>query len=83
MFKRTDIAGDWYIYDTARNPYNPVYWETYPHSTAAETNGGNTIDILSNGFRLTTGSQAPKNASGGSFIFAAFGDNPFKYTNAF
>jgi hypothetical protein len=32
---------------------------------------------------LTTGSQAAKNASGGSFIFAAFGDNPFKYTNAF
>jgi hypothetical protein len=81
MFKRTDTTSDWYIYDSVRNVTNYVNLEAYPHLNAAEVNGGETVDFLSNGFKIRT-NQTPKNASGGTFVYAAFADQPFKYATA-
>jgi hypothetical protein len=78
LFKRTDSTGNWYIYDSSRQTYNVMQLELYPDVSAAETNGGDTVDLLSNGFKLRTGAQAPKNANGGTFIYMAFAENPFK-----
>jgi hypothetical protein len=76
MIKRTDSTGDWIIWDTARPTYNTTYI-LYPNLSAAEDTSGNIGDILSNGFKArSTGSAT--NASGGTYIYAAFAENPFK-----
>jgi hypothetical protein len=83
MIKRTDSAGyDWVIYDTSRNTYNAVTLNLDPNSSAAETNTGSSgMDITSNGFKLRDGSLF-WNASGGTYIYACFGENPLKFANA-
>ncbi|NVN99297.1 MAG: PKD domain-containing protein [Geobacteraceae bacterium] len=82
LFKRIDTTGNWYIYDTARQNYNVMNLELYTDVAASETDGGATIDLLSNGFKLRTSSQAPKNATGGTYMYATFAENPFKYALA-
>ena len=80
MFKRTDSAASWIIRDTARDPYNVSLTSLYANlSDADDTSGGSAygVDILSNGFKLR-GSGGGLNASGGTFIYAAFSSNPFK-----
>jgi len=39
------------------------------------------LDFLSNGFKMRAG-NAGDNASGGTYIFAAFAESPFKYSLA-
>ena len=80
LFKRTDSAtgGDWAIYDTSRDTYNAATTELYPDNNLADTTaGGASMDILSNGFKIRN-SRTGINASGGTYIFAAFAENPFK-----
>jgi len=83
MVKRTDSANYWMILDNARESDNPLVAGLYPNNTDAETNFGNTtgVDYLSNGFkhRDNVGST---NASGGTYIYMAFAEDPFKYSNA-
>lgn len=82
MIKRTDLTGGWLVYDTARQTFNVNDNILQPADTAAEVNpGGNAIDVLSNGFKSrSTGTSA--NASGGTYIYAAFAEIPFKYSTA-
>jgi hypothetical protein len=80
MFKRTDSANVWSILDSTRDTYNVTNLSLQPNNAIAEETGKN-IDYLSNGFkqRQTDGGW---NASGGTYIYAAFAENPFKYANA-
>jgi len=39
------------------------------------------VDLLSNGFKLRA-SYSGSNASGGSYLYIAFAENPFKYAGA-
>ncbi len=82
MFKKTNTstAGDWTIYDTARDPYNVMPNILYPNLANAET-GGNALDTLSNGFKIRSTGQNI-NTNGDTYIFAAFAENPFKYSLA-
>lgn len=78
MFKRTDTTGDWLIEDTARSTYNLVDARLFPYLADAEVSNGNgNIDYLSNGFKLRN-SATSMNASGGTYIYMAFAENPFK-----
>ena len=78
MIKRTDSANDWWIVDTSRNSYNLTNSALYPNSSSAETsNGFYDCDILSNGFKIRA-TNAASNASGGTYIYAAFAENPFR-----
>jgi hypothetical protein len=86
MIKRSSTASvtyGWQIYDTSRQPANtassdPNLWA----DTAAQEGTGNyTFDLLSNGFKLRS-SGVNENASGDTYIYAAFAENPFKYANA-
>jgi hypothetical protein len=85
MIKYANSAGAWDIIDTARDTYNQTTAALYPNLSNAEDNGtGNgyaNLDILSNGFKLRQ-ITAGINASGGTFIYAAFAENPFKYALA-
>ena len=80
MIKRTDSTGDWYIWDTSRNTYNVVGEELYADSSAAGSTATD-LDILSNGFKIRTTTSAI-NASGGTFVYACFSENPFNSSRA-
>ena len=80
LIKRTDAAEDWWIHDTKRNTFNPVDKHLYANANNAEATE-TSEDLLSNGFKLRT-SNANWNVSGGTFIYMAFAEAPFKYANA-
>jgi hypothetical protein len=76
MFKRTDSAAGWLILDSSRNTFNVMNNQLYANASDAES-GGATADFLSNGIKIReTGGGT--NASGGSYVFMAFAENPFK-----
>ena len=78
LYKRTDSTSDWRIWDTARTPYNAMSSVLYPDVSDAEfTATSQDFDALSNGFKIRN-SSAAMNASGGTYIYAAFASNPFK-----
>ena len=78
MVKRSDSTGTWFILDTKRSPSNLADKYFSPNSNSAETNylSAFQLDIVSNGFKLRT-SYADTNASGGTYIYMAFAENPF------
>ena len=75
MFKRTDGAAGWYIYDYKRDGYNAANKLLYANYGNAEAD--NSIpDLLSNGFKIrTTGTVA--NGNGNDYIYMAWAENPF------
>ena len=77
MIKRTNSTGAWTMVDTARNPFNVVDKQLYANYAFAEAGASNTIDGLSNGFKLRDLGSA-FNASGGNYIYMAFAENPFR-----
>jgi hypothetical protein len=74
--KRTDSTSSWYILDTSRSAYNAVTNSLYPDLSNAEVIE-TSMDILSNGFKLRNNFTGI-NASGGTYIYMAFAENPFK-----
>lgn len=82
LVKRIDVANDWGIYDVERDTIQPMDYYLVANTASAETAAGpQPIDFLANGFKLR-GIGAFINASGGTHIFAAFAEAPFKYANA-
>lgn len=80
MIKRTDSAYDWPIQDGTTNSHNVVNKTVYANLSDAE-NSYDRMDFLSNGFKLRN-TFVENNASGGTYIYLAFAENPFKYANA-
>ena len=84
LFIKKTSAASWYVLDTARGTYNPITtllnWDT----TSSESNIGsaNNFDVLSNGLKIRT-SGGGLNGSGGTFVYGAWADVPFKYNNTF
>ena len=84
MTKRTNTAGySWVLMDDARgNTYNPADEWLYGNSSSAGVSNSSTrVDFLSNGFKCI-GESSTQNASGATYIYMAFAENPFKYSNA-
>jgi hypothetical protein len=74
--KRTDEAAhNWFMWDTKRSPFNLVQAVLYPNATSSESTLFE-IDILSNGFKHYN-NYGSTNASGASYIYMAFAENPF------
>ena len=84
MIKQSTGATTWTIRDSTRDFYNGYSVELYPNNSNAE--GGpytpNVIDYLSNGFKIRSATASATNTNGGTFIYAAFAENPFKYSRA-
>jgi hypothetical protein len=83
MVKRTDTTGNWDMYDNKRNddvPAGANYIDRLLYANAGDaevdTGGAYFLDFLSNGFKLR-GTGADINASGGTYIYMAFAENPF------
>ena len=80
LVKEKDGADGWGLYDNKRNPSNTTSFLLQAQSTDADSNAAaNSIDFLSNGFRVcTSGSQGNFiNESGKTYIYAAFAEQPF------
>jgi hypothetical protein len=83
MIKRSDSTGSWHIIDTKRIGYNERNDVLLSNSNSAEQTNYSVQerDILSNGFKMRDGNSGT-NASGGTYIYMAFAEQPFKYANA-
>jgi hypothetical protein len=81
MFKRSDAVEQWAIRDTARDTYNATELELFPNLSNAEEDNNLGIDLVSNGFKIRNSSNR-YNASGGTYVYACWAENPFKYSNA-
>ena len=69
-------TGEWFMFDSTRDPYNGMDKYIYASNSSAENSGTVRLDFLSNGFkwRNTAGAW---NGSGVSYIYMAFAQFPF------
>ena len=84
LLKNTSVGSagyDWEVVDTSRSAYNLVTAELAANLSSAESSSWNSLDILSNGFKIRDPGAA-QNGSGNTMIYAAFAENPLKYANA-
>jgi hypothetical protein len=84
LVKSTSSGRSWVLADNMRGaPYNPVSEYLIANTTAA-TGTTNSFDLLSNGFRVISGVNQffDIDASGQTFIYAAFAEAPFQYARA-
>jgi hypothetical protein len=84
LIKTSTTARDWVLYDTSRSTYNTATARLVPNSSGAEVTSAS-IDILSNGFKIRSGSGSgfeEINESGATLIYAAWAENPFQYARA-
>jgi hypothetical protein len=80
MIKCTSNADSWYMLDTSRSTYNATNERLFANASSAESSG-DAMDILSNGFKNRS-STTLNNLNGGTYIYAAFAEAPFKFSNA-
>ena len=85
LHKRTD-SGDsnqnWRLWDSTRSISNPVDEWLEPNKSSPEnSSSGGAIDFLSNGVKVRATDTSNNNASGGTYIYMAFAENPFGGSN--
>jgi hypothetical protein len=81
MIKRTNTTGNWALIDSSRSLFNAASDNLYANLGDFETSIVR-LDALSNGFKLRTTGGDFNGASGDTYIFAAFAENPSKYALA-
>lgn len=79
--KATGTTADWFIGDSDRSEYNPVGVRLMPNLSDAEAATSIMPDMLSNGFKLRSGAYHV-NSDTVTYIYMAFAEMPFKYSNA-
>jgi hypothetical protein len=72
---------NWFIFDSTRDTYNVMFKRQQVNTASVEETNLNPFDFLSNGFKLRDTNSA-WNASSATIIYAAFAENPLKYSNA-
>ena len=80
--KRADDGGVWIIEDNARNPHNPVNDVIYANVSDAGGTTSNTIDFLSNGFKIRHQAWSDQNGTATNILYMAFAEQPINYANA-
>lgn len=81
LMKKSSGTSNWFVHDSARSSYNSARNILFPNLSNAEDSTYDYIDFLSNGFKLRF-TNADYNASGATYIYAAFAENPFQYSRA-
>jgi hypothetical protein len=80
LFKASTDTTDWIILDAQRNPYNVVGDYLRPNTQDEDANAA-FGDFVSNGFKIRNAFQS-SNFANTTYVWAAFAENPFKYTRA-
>ena len=82
IIKQTNTTNNWIMMDNKRGNINPDLGWLYPDDPSAEDTGSSRYtDFVSNGMKIRNGGTG-MNTSGGTYIYMAFAENPFKYANA-
>jgi len=77
MIKKSSGVNEWGIWDNKRSTFNVTNDIIYANLTNAEaSNNANGLDFVSNGFKIRASGDL-FNASGGTYIYMAFAENPF------
>jgi hypothetical protein len=80
-------GGNWIMVDTSRDTYNLSINKLGANVADAENGANvgnstqNTLDILSNGFKIRA-TQTDTNGNGNTYVYMAFAETPFAYSNA-
>jgi hypothetical protein len=78
LIKRSsDGTNNWEVRDTSRDAFNTVDDRLFPNTSGAEDANNEGVDFLSNGFKIRNAGSG-SNASGATYIYMAFAENPFK-----
>jgi hypothetical protein len=72
MIKPSTVADHWNVYDTTRDPQNPINHLLFPNRTNAEGTGQD-IEISDTGFQIKTDNTG-SNQNGEYYIYMAFAD---------
>jgi len=82
MIKRYDSSSgaNWILLDSKRDTFNIAEDSIYANLSNAEEDVGR-LDFVSNGFKLRQNGTTV-NTSSGTYIYLAFAESPFKYSNA-
>jgi hypothetical protein len=75
MTKNISATDSWVIMDDKRSPSNVANKYLLPNSSGAEGTNFDMFDFVSNGFKCRRATS--QNASGNTFIYMAFAENPF------
>ena len=81
LIKSTNRAQEWIIIDNKRDTHNPHTTSLSP-DTAGGDGSGNDIDFTASGFKIRTNGGGVNYLSGDTMIYAAFAEDPFKYSEA-
>ena len=78
MVKYASGVNDWCLADTVRPAYNAsgAAYNLRANLSVAEDTSQYTVDLLASGFKLRNTTNG-MNASGGTYIFCAFAEQPF------
>ena len=84
FIKNSEQDANWAVYDSARQTFNPN--ENYVRWNSNVAEGGTSttfdVDFLSNGFKVRS-TETDLNTNAKTFVFGAWSDVPFKYSNTF
>ena len=81
LVKCTSDTASWDVTDGVRNTYNPQGYRLSPNGTGVGENL-TVADFTSNGFKVRTTSGSYNDPSAATYIYLAFAESPFKYSNA-
>ena len=73
IIKPSSAVENWQILDNKRPGFNESD-NLAPNNSAAENTGNDFVDLVSNGFKLRSGTYS---ASGVTYIYMSFAENPF------
>ena len=77
MRKKSSGVENWTIHDNKRDTHNVTFKRLLANDSGAEyTSASNQVDLLSNGFKCRASNDG-SNASGETYIYMAFAENPF------
>jgi hypothetical protein len=73
----------WYTFENAREPFNDDVYDALKPSTEELPYSANNreVDLVSNGFKIRD-TDGAVNLNGGTYVYMAFAENPFKHTTA-
>lgn len=73
-------AQQWLLLDSTRSTYNVMQSTLFPDSNGPEQDNPR-LDFLSNGFKIRN-NYLNQNTNGDTYVYAAFAEFPFKFSNA-
>ena len=76
MIKAVNGVSSWFIFDSMRDPHNPVNHTLYSDVTNDEDIGTGTLWFKASGFRFKS-NTSNLNVGGRQYMWAAFAEHPF------